>query len=567
MSGKADLILINGLISTQDERRSFATALAVKEGRFLAVGSDNDVLQHKGADTKTVDLRGRTAIPGLNDSHMHMIRAGLSYDLELRWDGVTSLSEGLRRVTEQATRTPPGQWVRVVGGWSEFQFKERRKPTLEEINRAAPSTPVFLMNLYHDAMMNSAALDSVNYTRDTPSPVGGEIQRDDAGDPTGLLVAKPNAAILYSTLAKAPKLSSADRMVSTRRFMRELNRFGITSMIDAGGGNQNYPDDYSVVAGLAAQDLLTVRVSYNLFTQRPKHELEDFTNWSATVKPGFGDDFYRLNGAGEMLIYSGADFEDFPEERPDLPPTLEDDLSGVVALLAQRRWPFRLHATYNESIERFLDVFEAINEKVPFDGLRWFFDHAETISRKSIDRVRKLGGGIAIQDRMAFQGEYFVSRYGEEVARTSPPVLAMVEAGIPVGAGTDATRVASYNPWVSLYWLVAGKTVGGTELYPRANRLNRMDALRLYTLGSAWFSGDQGDKGSIEVGRFADVTILSDDYFSVPEEEIKKIQSTLTIVGGKVVYAAGEFSRLAPPPLPEPSSTWFPTLHYKSFSG
>jgi len=567
MSGKADLILTNGLIATQDERRSFATALAVKAGRFLAVGSDSEVLQHRGSDTKMVDLRGRTAIPGLNDSHMHMIRAGLSYDSELRWDGVTSLSEGLRRVTEQAKRTPPGQWVRVVGGWSEFQFKERRKPTLEEVNSAAPSTPVFLMNLYHDAMMNSAALGSVNYTRDTPSPVGGEIGRDEAGDPTGLLVAKPNAAILYSTLAKAPRLSPADGMISTRRFMRELNRLGITSMIDAGGGNQNYPDDYSVVAGLAAQDLLTVRVSYNLFTQRPKHELEDFTNWSATVKPGLGDDFYRLNGAGGMLVYSGADFEDFPEERPDLPPTLEDDLSAVVALLAQRRWPFRLHATYNESIERFLDVFEAVNEKVPFDGLRWFFDHAETISRKSIDRVRKLGGGIAIQDRMAFQGEYFVSRYGEEAARASPPVLAMVEAGIPIGAGTDATRVASYIPWVSLYWLIAGKTLGGTELYPKADRLNRMDALRLYTLGSAWFSGDQHNQGSIEVGKLADVTVLSDDYFSVPEEEIKKIQSTLTMVAGKVVYAAGEFSQLAPPPLPEPSSTWFPTLHYESFSG
>jgi predicted amidohydrolase YtcJ len=563
---KADLILMNGHVSTQDQRRSVITAVALKGERFVEAGSDGEVLQYRGPDTRVVDLKGKTAIPGLNDSHVHIIRGGLSYDAELRWDGVTSLSEGMRRVTEQAGRTPSGQWVRVVGGWSEFQFKERRKPSLEEINRAAPSIPVLITNLYHDAMLNKAALGSVGYTKETPSPVGGEIQRDEAGNPTGLLVAKPNAGILYSTIAKAPRLSRADGLVSTRRFMRELNRFGITSMVDAGGGNQYYPDDYAVIAELAAKDQLTVRTSYNLFTQRPKHELEDYTDWSAALKPGSGSDFYRLNGAGEMLVYSGADFENLLEERPDLPPNLEDDISGVVTLLAQRRWPFRLHATYNESIERFLDVFEAVNEKIPFDGLRWFFDHAETITPNNIERVRRLGGGIAIQDRMAFQGEYFVGRHGEEAARNSPPVLKMVEAGIPVGAGTDATRVASYNPWISLYWLVAGKTMGGMELYPRASRLNRMEALRLYTFGSAWFSGEQDRKGSIEAGKLADLVVLSDDYFSIPDEEIKEIQSVLTVVGGRIVYAAGEYSHLAPPPLPKPSSNWFPTLHYPSYS-
>lgn len=264
--------------------------------------------------------------------------------------------------------------------------------------------------------------------------------------------------------------------------------------------------------------------------------------------------------------WSGADFENFPEERPDLPPNLETDLTAVVTLLVQRRWPLHLHATYNESIERFLDVLEAINERVPFDGLGWSLDHAETITPHSIGRVKKLGGGIAIQDRMAFQGEYFVGRYGEEAARNSPPVLKMLEAGTPVGAGTDATRAASYNPWVSLYWLVAGRTVGGMELYPSANRLNRMEALRLYTKGSAWFSGEQDRKGSIEAGRLADLAVLSDDYFSIPDEEVKSIQSVLTVVGGRVVYAAEEFSHLSPAPLPAPSSSWFPTLHYPSFS-
>ena len=268
------------------------------------------------------------------------------------------------------------------------------------------------------------------------------------------------------------------------------------------------------------------------------------------TRPGAGSDFYRMNGAGEMLVFSAADFEDFLEPRPDLPPSLEGELSRVVRLLAENRWPFRLHATYDESIARFLDVFEAVNRDVPFDGLRWFFDHAETVTERNLERVKALGGGIAMQHRMAYQGEYFIDRYGAEAAAHTPPIAKMLGMGIPVGAGTDATRVASYNPWVSLYWMVAGKTVGGRPLYPEGNRLERAEALRRYTLGSAWFSGEEGKKGAVAPRQLADLAVLSADYFAVPEEDIKGIESVLTLVGGRVVYGAGEFAGLAPPPLP-----------------
>jgi predicted amidohydrolase YtcJ len=346
--------------------------------------------------------------------------------------------------------------------------------------------------------------------------------------------------------------------------LRELNRLGITSICDAGGGFQTYPDDYQVVSDLAKRGELTVRIAYNLFTQRPKQEKEDFARWVRMTKPGEGDDYYRVNGAGEMLVFSASDFEDFLEPRPDLPGALEAELTEVVTLLARNRWPFRLHATYDESITRFLNVFEAVNREVPLGGLRWFFDHAETISERNIERVKALGGGIAVQDRMAFQGEYFLDRYGELAAEHAPPVRRMLAAGVPVGAGTDATRVASYNPFVSLYWLVTGKTVGGTPLYPEANRLDRTEALRRYTLGSAWFSGEENKKGSVEAGKLADLALLSADYFSVPEEEIKSIESVLTVVGGKVVYGAGEFERLAPPPLPV-SPGWSPVGVYGGY--
>lgn len=545
----ADIILHNGRIHTVDRNNPSASAVAIRDGRFLAVGDDHTAMAHRDATTQVIDLNGRTVIPGLNDSHLHLIRGGLNYNLELRWEGVPSLVDALAMLKAQAECTPSPQWVRVVGGWSEFQFSEKRMPTLDEINAAAPDTPVFILHLYARALLNRAALRAVGYTKDTPNPPGGEIQRDAHGNPTGMLIARPNALILYATLAKGPKLPLDYQINSTRQFMRELNRLGVTSVIDAGGGFQNYPDDYEVIEDLASENQLSIRIAYNLFTQRPNQELEDFQNWTKIVKPGQGDDFYHHNGAGEMLVFSAADFEDFIEPRPDLPPGMDDELERVVRHLVTNRWPFRLHATYDESIDRMLTVFEKVNRDIPFTGLNWLFDHAETISPRNIERVKALGGGIAIQHRMAFQGEYFVDRYGADAAKQTPPIRRMLDMGVPVGAGTDATRVASYNPWTSLYWLVTGRTVGGLALYD-SNRLSRDTALELWTVGSAWFSSDQDKKGAIKAGQLADLAVLSGDYFSVAEEEIKTLESVLTVVGGKVVYGAGEYTPLAPPRLP-----------------
>ena len=561
---KADTIIHNARIAT-NASPSFVEAVAITAGKISATGTTDTILrQEQGPATRVIDANGRTVIPGLNDSHMHPIRGGLNYNMELRWDGVPSLADALQMLKDQAQRTPPPQWVRVVGGWTEFQFAERRMPTLDEINKVAPDTPVFVLHLYDRALLNGAALRAVGYTKDTPEPPAGEIVRDKKGNPTGLLLAKPNANVLYATLAKGPKLSREDQANSTRLFMRELNRFGLTSVIDAGGGFQNYPNDYAVIGDLHRKGELTLRFAYNLFTQHPRGELADFQQWTKIAKAGDGDDFYRMNGAGEMLVYSAADFEDFLQPRPDMPPVMESELKAVVRHLVENRWPFRLHATYNETISRALSVYEEVNREVPFQGLHWFFDHCETISDENLDRVRALGGGIAIQNRMAFQGEYFLDRYGEAQTRRTPPVRRMLESGIPVGAGTDATRVSSYNPYLSLYWLVTGKTLGGVQLYPEENRFDRSEALRLYTEGSAWFSSEENYKGGLTPGQLADLAVLSADYFSIPEEDIKRLESVLTIVGGKVVYATAEFSKLAPPPL-SVSPGWSPVKHYGGY--
>lgn len=560
----ASMILVNGRFTTLDRSNPNPEAVAIADGKFIAAGAERDVRTLADAKTQVIDLRGRRAIPGLIDSHMHIIRGGLNYNMELRWDGVRSLADAMRMLKEQVDRTPAPQWVRVVGGFTEHQFAEKRLPTAEELNAVAPNTPVFILHLYDRALLNGAALRVVGYTKDTPNPPGGEIVRDQQGNPTGLLLAQPNATILYSTLAKGPKLPVEYQKNSTRHFMREVNRLGVTGVIDAGGGFQNYPDDYRIIEELHSEGLLTVRIAYNLFTQKPKEELNDFKSWSGQVKPGQGDDLYRHNGAGEMLVYSAADFEDFRVERPDMPPNMEGDLEPVIRLLAENRWPWRLHATYNETITRALDVFEKVNKDIPFNGLHWFFDHCEIITDRNIDRIAALGGGIAVQHRMAYQGEYFVERYGSKAAERTPPVRRMLQAGVPVGGGTDATRVASYNPWVSLSWLVTGKTLSGLALYPPANRLDREEALRLWTEANGWFSTEAGKKGQIKVGQLADLVVLSDDYFSVPEDTIQDITSVLTLLDGKPVHSDADFKGLAPP-LPPPMPDWSPVKSYGGY--
>jgi predicted amidohydrolase YtcJ len=560
-----DLILHRGMFTTLDRSKPTASAVAIKDGRFIAVGHDQDVMPLAGPKTKIIDFKGRRVLPGLIDNHLHIIRGGLNFNMELRWDGVRSLADAMNMLKRQVAVTPPPQWVRVVGGFTEHQFAEKRLPTIEELNAVAPDTPVFLLHLYDRAILNGAALRTVGYTKDTPEPPGGQIVRDAKGNPTGLLLAKPNANILYATLAKGPKLPFDYQVNSTRHFMRELNRLGVTGAIDAGGGFQNYPDDYAVVQKLSDDGQLTIRLAYNLFTQKPKGEKNDFLNWTKTSSYKQGTDYFHHNGAGEMLVFSAADFEDFRVPRPDMPPEMEGELEDVVRILVQNRWPWRLHATYDETISRALDVFERVDQDTPLEGLNWFFDHAETISDQSIDRIAALGGGIAVQHRMAYQGEYFVERYGFRAAEATPPVAKIIAKGVKVSAGTDATRVASYNPWVALSWLVTGKTVGGMRLYPQRNCLDRETALRMWTENVTWFSNEEGKKGRIQAGQLADLIVPDRDFFSCAENEIADITSNLTIVGGKIVYGAGDFARfddnVPPPAMPD----WSPVRSYGGY--
>lgn len=564
---KADIIIVNGRVITLDDANPYAEAIAISGNHILGVGTVQQINKYKTKATRMVDAKGKTIIPGLFDSHLHVIRGGRFYNSELRWDGVKSLKRALEMLREQAARTPQDQWVRVVGGWNEYQFEEKRLPTLEEINEATGNVPTFILYLYGKAWINQAGIKTLKITADTANPPGGLIQKDKSGFPTGLLLAEPNAFILYSTLAKLPELTTEQKINSTLQYMTELNRLGVTGVMDAGGGFQNFPDDYAITDSLNRSGRITVRLPYFLFAQKRGTELTDYSKWISVVDIDHHPDErvpdYYVQGGGENLIAEAADFENFLYPRPELPADMEAKLKPVIQLLVKNRWPFRLHATYNESISRDLDVIEAVNKETPLNGLLWFFDHAETVSDENLKRIKALGGGIAIQHRMAYQGESFISRYGKSYAATAPPVKKMLELGIPVALGTDGTRVASYNPWIALYWITTGKTIGGTQVMEQSNTLDRLTALKLLTIGGYTLIKD-GFKGTIGKGSLADLVILSDDYLTIPDEQIRNITSLLTIVNGKIVWGDPAFYPESPKSLtviPE----WSPVKFYGGY--
>ncbi|MEZ4963511.1 MAG: amidohydrolase [Saprospiraceae bacterium] len=566
---KADIIIINGKMTTLDDDNMNAEAVAIADNKILSVGNNMQVQKFKSNKTVLIDAKGKTIIPGLFDTHLHVIRGGRFYNAELRWDGVKSLKRALEMLKEQAERTPVGQWVRVVGGWNEYQFEEKRLPTLEEINAATGNTPTFILYLYGKAWLNKSGLKKLNITDETPSPPGSLVEKDSNGNPTGLLLAEPNAFILYSTLAKLPELTNEEKINSTLQYMTELNRLGVTAVMDAGGGFQNFPDDYSITDSLNKAGKITVRLPYFLFAQKKGAELDDFTKWTGMVDidhhhpNGQNEIDYHVEGGGENLVADAGDFENFLFPRPELPATMEGNLKPVIQILVKNRWPFRLHATYNESITRDLNVIEEVNRETPLNGLVWLIDHAETISNENLQRIKALGGGIAIQHRMAYQGESFIRRYGKKAAEAAPPVKRMLELGIPVALGTDGTRVASYNPWVALAWVTTGKTIGGVQVMEKQNTLDRTTALKLIT-HNGYELIKEANKGKIKTGYFADLVILDKDYFTVPDGQIASISSLLTIVDGKVVYGAGEFESISPKKLPVVPE-WSPVKSYGGY--
>ena len=575
LTGAPDLIVTDGFIITQDPTQPRAEALAVKNGLIQAVGSNADILSLQSNRTEFLSAGGRTIIPGLNDSHQHPTRAGRFYATELRWDGVGSLARGLDMIREAAAKTPDGQWVRVIGGWSPFQFTEKRMPTPAELTAAAPDTPVYVLFLYSQGFLNRKAVEVRGLTPETDAPAGTRYEFTEDGG--AILHAEPNPDLLYASIGALPPLSADNQTLSTRHYYRELNRFGLTSVIDAGGGGHRFPDDYAGSEALALSGDLSVRVSKYLFPQNKGAELDEFKQWTKNWQAGVNRAHgllhgYELQGGGEFLAWSAGDYENFLADRPDFSSRelWDVQLLAVTRHLLRNRWPLRIHATYDESVNNILNVFEKAHAlevaegRDGFGGVRWAFDHGETLKRPTLQRIKALGGGVAMQARMAYAGEYFLERYGEEATRNAPPLRDVIEAGVPLGLGTDGTRVASYNPWPALYWATTGRSVGGTKLHGKRHRLSREEALFHYTVGSAWFSQEERLKGRIKPGQYADFAVLNAPYLDVSDDELKSIESDLTVTNGKPVYGVGEFADLVDP-LPAIEPAWSPVRDYGGY--
>ena len=561
----ADTLIVNGRIATLDPKNPNAEAIAIRGERIVEVGNPGELEKYRGPNTRVIDAGRRIVIPGLNDAHTHFIRGGLTYTNEVRWDGVPTLAEGMRRVSEQAKRTPPPHWVQVIGGWTWAQFAEKRHPTLDEINAATGDTPCMIMHLYDRAWLNRSAVRVLGWEKELPKLFGGFVERDATGRPTGLVMSTTSLASLVSVWLRVPRLSQDEQVISTRHFMREHNRLGVTSVIDAGGGGQNFPENYAAIAKLAADRRLTLRIGYQLFAQTPGKELENYQVWSKLVSIGQGDDYYRMVGAGEYLLYAAGDPANFAKDWVKPPAgAMEPQFAAVVKHLAALGWPFRQHATFDSTAARQLDVLEQVNREVPLKKLRWGLDHCETLTPKSLERLAALGGSVSIQNRMSLDGEAFVAKYGVAAAEDAPPIARIREMGIPLACGTDANRATSYNPWIGVHWLLTGKTLGGSKLQGEKNLLDRTEALRLFTAGGAWISSEETKKGTLEAGKLADLVVLSGDYFSMPVDEVKDLESVLTMVGGKVVYAAAPYAQLDAPPLPS-LPDWLPVRHYGGY--
>jgi predicted amidohydrolase YtcJ len=532
----ADSILVNGKILTVDRNNSIVQALAIRDGRILATGSNEEVRKRADQNTKVIDLGGRTVTPGLIDSHIHALRAGLTYSVELSWIGVPSLAQGLNLIREAARNSRPGTWIKVGGGWTELQFPEKRGPTVEELAAAAPDYPVYVQRLYNTAWVTPAGIKAMNITADTQIPTG-KAEKDAAGNLTGVFTGG-NAAFNFLS-EKIPAPTFQDQVEGSKRYFRELNRLGMTGVHDVIGGGM-FPVHYRPSQVLWKNKELSIRLAFRYQTQQRGNELQTFQDYVKFTPQGFGDDMMRFVGLGESitpamfdgstvgLIFSPSDKD-------------KDDYYKVVRWAAEQGLSVHQHASTNNAASMLLDIYERVNREVPISNLRWQITHIEDATEQTLQRMKALNMGWSVQDRLLYNGQVFLKVLGADAARRAPPIKTGLKMGLMVAAGTDSDQVAPYNPFVSLRWLLDGKAIDGTQLRGPEETPNREEALRMYTLSAAWFSFDDDKRGSLEPGKLADLAVLSGDYLTVPLDKVGELHSVLTLVGGNPVYAEGPF--------------------------
>jgi predicted amidohydrolase YtcJ len=564
----ADLIVFNANVFTGNLGQPEASAFAVKNGRIYAVGSDAEVLELRDSATQLIDADGRRLIPGIGDAHIHLLNE-TGYNYTVRWDGVPTLRQALKMLSEQAKRTPEGHWVKVIGGWSPYQFEENRFPTMDELRQAVPDRPLTVQYAYNRAFMNELAMEAFGVGTDRfPDIQVIEFEKDDHGNYTGNVYGDTFGFVALETLVPQP--SFAEQLSSLTYTIHGLNGFGVTSVIDC--GSRGYPEAHKAAEALMRDNHFNLRLSF-VDMQFGSASMID-AEIGAITKTSIMSPGHNLRPTlAHGHVYRGAkaldaqvhDHENF--DRPAVildPDRIRRHVVEDIAKLVRRRIPFRMHISYNENITPFLDAMEALNAAVPLDGLKWSIEHAETITPENIARVKALGGGIALDPKMALHGDGFIKTYSREQALETPRLRQLVDSGIPLAMTTDAFRASTFNPWLAIFWVVSGKSVSGSDVLAENNRLSRVEALKLFTRGAAWFMNAEAEMGMIAPGNLADFALLDRDYFAVPEDEIKSVRSVLTVMDGRVVFGEQEFAALTPS-LPEVLPAWSPIRYYGGY--
>ena len=531
-----DTILINGRLVVYDGRP--AQALAVHNGKITAIGDTPGIRALAGRSTRVIDLGGRTVIPGLIDSHIHAIRAGLTYTTEVHWSGVRTLKEALTRLRTAAKSAPPGSWLVVAGGWTERQFREDRRPTQAEIAAAAPDHHVYIQLLYTHVLLDPGGAEALGIAGHPglAARLAGELGQD--GKPSGWLSGDNRAISDLYTLLPRPTL--AQKLEGTRAFFRALNAMGITGVSDPGGYNLEI-EDYQPLLQIWRERGLTLRVRYSLSAPRRDRELEDIKELTQMLPMGFGDDWLRFNGIGENVTW-GLYNNDSPSDAQ------KEQLHEVLRWAVSRGLTATFHWHNDRPVHHLLGVLERVNAETPVAQLRWSVAHLNDASPQTLKRLKAMGMGWLAQNAFYFRGEAFLGQRGADAARLVPPLASALRMKLPVGGGTDAHRVMGPNPFVSLQWMLDGKTISGVAMRAPEELPTRMEALRIYTQGSAWFSFEENARGAIKVGQLADLAVLDRDYLSVPIGQIGGIVSLLTMVGGRIVFADGPYAALEEKP-------------------
>jgi predicted amidohydrolase YtcJ len=537
-AGPPSRILVNGAILTMDGGDRVAQALAIEGDRVVAVGSDAEIRGLAGPDTSIIDLGGRTVIPGLNDTHIHAIRGGQTYDVETYWYDATTLDGALARMKEAAVKRGAGKWVMVAGSWSPAQFTENRAPTVAELDRILPDNPGYVQYLYDYALINQTGLRALGFDEPGASMPGIRIEKDAQGRPTGKLFG--DIASFSALVARITASAGAEeRKSSLADFLQALNARGVTGIVDAAGGGSGAAV-YDPLFDLWREGKLTVRVSYRVSAQIPGNEAAWYSNATAYLPPHFGDGMLKFLGLGEILVFQANDGTRLAPGF-QIPPEASEELYKVAMLAAHRRYPLEIHAYTNDAARQILDVLERVGKTVDLRPLRWCIAHISTGTPETFARMKKLGLCYTVQMGPYYEAPAIALSNGQKVAESTPPVRLAIDAGLPIVGGTDSTRVGEYNTWRAIEYHVTGRAVGGSVQRRADYAVERGQVLRFYTANAAWMTFDEETRGTLEVGKAADLAVLDQPFLTMPADRIHTIRSLLTLVGGKAVWSQAPF--------------------------